>query len=301
VVQLRVPRRSAHSSIFAMNACIHCYTSNREDAHMRHAPFLPTASVLLLAMACSPGADTAKPVSGMQIVDLTHDFDENTVYWPTDTRGFQLERLASGRTEGGFFYSANAFCTAEHGGTHIDAPIHFFEDGLAVNEVPLENLVRAAVVIDVSKEAASNPDYRLTLAAVEAHEARHGVIPQGAIVLLRTGWSAHWPDVRAYLGDDTPGDASKLSFPSYGEEAAQYLIDARGVPALGVDTASIDYGRSTDFAVHRIAAAKQVVGLENLTNLEALPVADFTVIALPMKIAGGSGGPVRVIAMLESG
>jgi kynurenine formamidase len=140
----------------------------------------------------------------------------------------------------------------------------------------------------------------LTLAAVEAHEARHGAIPQGAIVLLRTGWSAHWPDVRAYLGDDTPGDASKLSFPSYGEEAAKFLIDERAVPVLGIDTASIDYGRSTDFPVHRIAAARQVVGLENLTNLEALPSADFTVIALPMKIGGGSGGPVRVIAMLES-
>lgn len=268
---------------------------------MHHVLFLLTIGALLLVTACSPGADTAKPATGMQIVDLTHDFDENTVYWPTDTRGFQLRQLASGHTEGGFFYSANAFCTAEHGGTHIDAPIHFFEDGLAVNEVPLENLVGPAVVIDVSHEAAGNPDYRLTLVSVDAHEARHGTIPQGAIVLLRTGWSTRWPDVRAYLGDDTPGDASKLSFPSYGEEAAKFLIDERGVPVLGVDTASIDYGRSTDFPVHRIAAATQVVGLENLTNLETLPSAGFTVIALPMKIAGGSGGPVRVIAILESG
>lgn len=257
-------------------------------------------STVTLVTACSPGGDTAKPAAEMQIVDLTHAFDENTVYWPTDTRGFQLEELARGHTEGGFFYSANAFCTAEHGGTHMDAPIHFFEDGLAVDEVPLANLVRPAVVIDVSKEATDNRDYRLTLADVEAHEARHGAIPQGAIVLLRTGWSMHWPDARAYLGDDTPGDASKLSFPSYGEEAAKFLIDERGVPVLGVDTASIDYGRSTDFAVHRIAAEKQVTGLENLSDLEALPSTGFTVIALPMKIAGGSGGPVRVIAILES-
>jgi kynurenine formamidase len=266
---------------------------------MPHALFLLTASVLV--MACSPGGDTGKPAAGMQIVDLTHDFDESTVYWPTDTRGFQLEQLASGHTDGGFFYSANAFCTAEHGGTHIDAPIHFSENGIAVNEVPLENLVRPAVVIDVSTEAAGDPDYRLTLAEVKAHEAQHGAIPQGAIVLLRTGWSARWPDVRQYLGDDTPGDASNLSFPSYGEEAARYLIDVRGAPALGVDTASIDYGRSTDFPVHRIAATKQVVGLENLTNLDALPATGFTVIALPMKISGGSGGPLRAIAMLDPG
>jgi kynurenine formamidase len=267
---------------------------------MRHIPFPLTVSTLLLVTACSPGTDIAKPQTDRKLIDLTHNFDENTVYWPTDTRGFQLESLASGQTDGGFYYSANAFCTAEHGGTHIDAPIHFSEDGLAVNEVPLDNLVGPAVVIDVSNEAAGNPDYRLTLAAVEAHEARHGAIPQGAIVLLKTGWSARWPDVRAYLGDDTPGDASKLSFPSYGEEAAKFLIDERAVPVLGIDTASIDYGRSTDFPVHRIAAAKQVVGLENLTNLEALPAAGSTVIALPMKIAGGSGGPVRVIAILES-
>jgi kynurenine formamidase len=273
---------------------------------MRHIPFRLTVSTLWLVTACSPGADIAefadiaKPQTDRKLIDLTHNFDENTVYWPTDTRGFQLERLASGFTDGGFFYSANALCTAEHGGTHIDAPIHFSEDGLAVNEVPLENLVGPAVVIDVSNQAAVNPDYRLALADVEAHEVRYGTIPRGAIVLLKTGWSARWPDVRAYLGDDTPGDASKLSFPSYGEEAAKFLIDERSVPVLGIDTASIDYGRSTDFPVHRIAAAKQVVGLENLTNLEALPAAGSTVIALPMKIAGGSGGPVRVIAILES-
>lgn len=268
---------------------------------MHHALFLLTATAPLFLAACSPGATAPAPIEAMRIVDLTHDFDDDTVYWPTDTRGFQLEQLASGQTQGGWFYSANAFCTAEHGGTHMDAPIHFSEDGLAVNEVPLSDLVGPAVVIDVSEEAADNPDYRLTLATVAAHEARYGRIPEAAIVLLRTGWSERWPDVRAYLGDDTPGDASKLSFPSYGEEAAQFLIDERGVRALGVDTASIDYGRASDFPVHRIAAAKQVSGLENLTNLETLPAAGFTVIALPMKIVGGSGGPVRVIAMLEGG
>jgi kynurenine formamidase len=250
-------------------------------------------------MAWSPGSNAQEPIDELQIVDLSHDFGDDTVYWPTDTKGFQLEQLASGKTEGGWFYSANAFCTAEHGGTHIDAPIHFSEHGRAVNDVPLSDLVGPAVVIDVSEKAAEDPDYRLTLDAVEAHEARHGAIPEAAIVLLRTGWSARWPDVRAYLGDDTPGDASKLSFPSYGEEAARFLVDERGVRALGVDTASLDYGHSSDFPVHRIAAAKQVSGLENLTNLDALPAAGFTVIALPMKIAGGSGGPVRVIALLE--
>ena len=267
---------------------------------MRQSLVLLAASIPLLTTSCSPGPTTAaQSSSDARIVDLTHAFDDNTVYWPTDARGFQLETLASGHTEGGWFYSANAFCTAEHGGTHIDAPIHFSEGGVAVDEVPLTDLIAAGVVIDASAEAQDDADYRLTRGAVEAHESRHGRIPDGAIVLLRTGWSDRWPDVRAYLGDDTPGDASKLSFPGYGEDAAQFLVAERGVGALGVDTASIDYGRSKDFEVHRVVAAKQVSGLENLTNLDALPATGFTVIALPMKIAGGSGGPVRVVAMLE--
>jgi kynurenine formamidase len=266
---------------------------------MQHVPIPLIAIAPLVMAACSPGAGAPASIEDRQIIDLTHAYGEDTVYWPTDTRGFQLQQLASGHTEGGWFYSANAFCTAEHGGTHIDAPIHFSEEGVPVDEIPLADLVGPAVVIDVADKAAQDPDYRLAVADVEAHEARHGRIPQGAIVLLRTAWSERWPDVRAYLGDDTPGDASKLSFPAYGEEAARFVIVERGARALGVDTASIDYGRSTDFPVHRIAAAKQVSGLENLTNLDVLPPGGFAVIALPMKIAGGSGGPVRVIALLH--
>jgi kynurenine formamidase len=267
---------------------------------MRHPALLPIIGYTLFLAACSSGSDVAHREQDTRIVDLTHAYGEDTIYWPTDTRGFRLETLAGGTTEGGWYYSANAFCTAEHGGTHIDAPIHFHEQGQAVDDIPLDNLVGAAVVIDVSAETENDADYRLTRAAIERHETRHGTIPQGAIVLLRTGWDDRWPDVRAYLGDDTPGDASRLSFPSYGEEAAAFLIDERGARVLGVDTASIDYGRSSDFAVHRIAAAQQVAGLENLANLGELPATDFTVIALPMKIAGGSGGPVRVIALIDA-
>lgn len=253
---------------------------------------------LLVATGCGPGIDTKVPPTEPRIVDLTHTFGQDTVYWPTDTRGFKLETLAGGRTEAGWYYAANAFCTAEHGGTHIDAPIHFYEQGRSVDEVPLDDLIGPAVVIDVSEAAAGDSDYRLTRADVERHESRHGPIPERAIVLLRTGWSERWPDARAYLGDDTPGDATKLSFPSFGEEAARLLVEERNVAVLGIDTASIDYGRSTDFPVHRIAASRQVSGLENLANLGQLPATGFRVIALPMKIAGGSGGPVRVVAVV---
>jgi kynurenine formamidase len=237
-------------------------------------------------------------ITGQRIVDLSHSYGPDTLYWPTSPTKFKLEALASGQTPGGYFYSANTFCTPEHGGTHLDAPVHFFEKGLTADKVPLQQLIAPAVVIDASKQSAADRNYRLTREDVAAFEKAHGRIERGTIVLLRTGWSRHWPNAKAYLGDDTPNDASKLSFPSYGAEAARFLVDERGVGALGVDTASTDYGRSTDFEVHRILAPKNVVGLENLTNLDQLPARGAVVIALPMKIEGGSGGPLRAVALV---
>lgn len=239
-------------------------------------------------------------LSMYEIVDLTHPFDSLTVYWPTSPGGFELEQLSHGMTEGGWFYSANALSTPEHGGTHLDAPVHFAEGRAATDEVPLERLVAPAVVIDVTAQAGDDPDYRLTAGDVEAFESEHGRIAEGTIVLLRTGWSRYWPDAAIYLGDDTPGDASNLHFPSYGEDAARLLLE-RGVGALGVDAASIDIGASSDFAVHRVMGEADVPGLENLTNLDRVPATGAIVIALPMKIAQGSGGPVRAIALVPRG
>jgi kynurenine formamidase len=232
------------------------------------------------------------------VIDLTHPFNARTVYWPTAPSKFTLEKLAYGPTAGGYFYAAYSLSTPEHGGTHLDAPIHFSAQGRTADRIPLEQLIGPAVVIDVSTQAAGDRNYRLTRADVAAFEKQHGRIERDTIVLLRTGWSRFWPDARAYLGDDTPGDASKLTFPSYGEDAARMLVEEREVAVLGVDTASIDHGPSTDFLVHRVAAARNVPGLENLTNLDRLPVRGATVIALPMKIEGGSGGPLRAIALL---
>lgn len=245
-------------------------------------------------------APAALDLEGYGLVDLSHAFGDETVYWPTDTAGFALEELAFGETEDGYFYSANALATAEHGGTHIDAPIHFLEGGSDVASIPLGRLIGPAVVIDMTAQAAGDADYRLTAADVEAHEAEHGPIEPGSLVLLRTGWSARWPDALSYLGDDTPGDASKLHFPSYGEDAARLLVEGRNVAVLGIDAASIDYGPSTDFIVHRIAAAAGVPSLENLTNLDRLPARGATVFALPMKISGGSGGPLRAVALVPA-
>jgi kynurenine formamidase len=264
---------------------------------MRHRRTHVLGLTLALAVAARAGAQQLD-LRDYRMVDLTHALNAQTLYWPTSPSGFKLDQLAFGPTPGGWFYSAYAFSAPEHGGTHLDAPIHFGEGHLTVDRVPLERLVAPAVVIDVATKARGNADYRLTNDDVLAFERAHGKIQPGTIVLLRTGWSARWPDRKAYFGDDTPGDASNLHFPSFGVEAARLLVQDRRVAAIGVDVASIDYGPSQDFMVHRIAAAADVPGIENLTNLNLLPPTGAIVFALPMKIEGGSGGPVRVVALV---
>ncbi len=243
----------------------------------------------------SPALDLAR----IDLVDLSHTFDETTIYWPTSPSSFEHEELAYGDTPAGFFYSSYALATPEHGGTHLDAPIHFARDKWTADEIPLDRLVATGIMIDVAARAADDADYRLTAEDVKAWEAEHGAVPEGAIVLLRTGWSERWPDKKNYLGDDTPDDASNLHFPSYGEDAARLLVEERKVAVLGVDTASIDYGPSTDFIVHQIANGANVAGLENLTHLDRLPARGFWVAALPMKVGRGSGGPLRAVALVE--
>jgi len=262
-------------------------------------------ALLAATTALGAGSKSASPsppgLNKARVIDLSYPFDDQTLYWPTSPSKFELKRLSFGQTPGGWFYAANSFCTPEHGGTHLDAPIHFDRDGKTVDQIPLRQLIAPGVVIDVSTKADADPDYRLSMDDLRSWEKAHGNIPSGAIVLLRTGWGKRWPDRKRYLGDDTPGDASKLHFPSYGKDSAEFLITQRHVGALGVDTASIDHGATKDFIVHQIASAAGVPGLENLANLDQVPVVGAWIIALPMKIGGGSGGPLRVAALVSAG
>ena len=256
--------------------------------------------IVLLAIA-SAAAAAPRSVIDLEhtnIIDLTHPFDAQTLYWPNSPGGFELKKLAYGPTPGGYFYSSNAFTAPEHGGTHLDAPIHFSATGKTIDQIPLTQLIAPAVVIDISAKTRANADYRLSAADVKEWEAKNGVITAGTIVLLNTGWASRYPDRKSYFGDDTPGATDKLHFPSFGEEAAKLLVNERHVAAIGLDTASIDYGPSTNFIVHQIAMGANVPGFENLMNLDQLPARGATVIALPMKIAGGSGGPLRIIALV---
>ena len=266
---------------------------------------IASTALLSCVIACAganapeeDGDTTGLDLSGVRMVDLSHAYGDDTLFWPTSPSVFEHTELHYGLTEAGYFYSAYTFCTPEHGGTHIDAPVHFSEDGWPLGDVPIERLIAPGVIIEVSEKASQDRDYRLSREDVEQWETANGRVPSGAIVLLRTGWSEFWPDAMGYLGNDTPGDASDLHFPAYGAEAARLLVDERDVAALGIDTASIDYGPSADFVVHQIAAAKNVVSLENVTNLGSLPATGAWILALPMKITKGSGGPLRIVALV---
>ena len=254
-------------------------------------------AILLLATAAS--AQTPTPTALGPAIDLTHAFDERTIYWPTE-EGFVLERGSAGRTQGGYWYEAHRMRLAEHGGTHLDAPVHFHEGGSTAERVPLTRLIAPAVVIDVRERCARQPDYAVSIGDLERFEKAHGRIPEGAAVLLHTGFSARWPDRARYLGTDErgPGAVEKLRFPGLDPAAARWLVAQRKPGALGIDTASIDPGRSRTFESHQILSAAEIPAFENLTAIDALPPTGATLIALPMKIAGGSGGPLRAVAIL---
>jgi kynurenine formamidase len=256
----------------------------------------------VLAGCERPDTDVAAVFDGRggSWIDLTHTFDESTIYWPTDTAGFQLEELAFGPAEGGWFYASYRFSTAEHGGTHLDAPIHFAEGGLTADEIPLERLVGPAAVVDVSGRGGA--DYLVSVEDLASWEAEHGRIPDQAILLVHTGWGARWGDRVAYLGTPLTGPEAvpELHFPGVAPEAATWLVENRAIAALGIDTPSIDFGQSADFRTHVVLYSAGIPGFENVANLDRLPSTGAYVVALPMKIGGGSGGPLRIVAFMPS-
>jgi len=250
--------------------------------------------LVIAALVTSIGCSSNR---AQTVLDLTHHFDEATIYWPTN-KPFQWERTAWGITAGGYWYAAGNFSASEHGGTHIDAPIHFAEGRQTVSDIPVDRLIGPGVVVDVRARCADQPDYELQILDFAAWEAEHGRIPTGAIVLVMTGWGQRWPDRKRYLGSDTPDVATTLHFPGFSQAAADFLVRERAVRGVGIDTASIDPGRSHDFPAHRIFNAANVYALENVAALETLPTQGVTIVALPLKIRGGSGAPVRIIALV---
>ena len=242
-------------------------------------------------------AGDASPFAGGRWIDLTHDFSAETIYWPTAS-GFVLEKEFRGQTESGYFYAANHYGASEHGGTHIDAPIHFAEGHKSVDQLAPDQLIGPALVVDVSTQAQRDADYQVRVADVQAWESKHKKLPNGGILLLRTGFARYWPDAKKYLGTAEKGkDAvAKLHFPGLHPDTARWLVKEHHLKAVGLDTASIDYGQSTLFESHRILFAHDIPAFENVAALDQLPPKGAQIVALPMKIKDGSGGPLRIVA-----
>jgi kynurenine formamidase len=248
-------------------------------------------SAILVSLACAAG-----PIDESKLVDLTHAFEEAAINWPT-AKPFEGQKDAWGMAPGGYWYASASFASSEHLGTHIDSPIHFAKGQATTDDLPLKQLVGPAVVIDISEACKKNADYQLSRKDIAAWEKSHDRIPAGAIVLVRTGWSQFWPDRARYMGTSTPGDVQNLHFPGIDPEAARQLVE-RKVDGVGIDTASLDHGPSKDFRTHRILNGAGIYGLENVANLNRLPNSGATILALPMKIKSGTGGPVRIVAIL---
>ena len=262
---------------------------------LRNGLFVAAA---LTVAACSKSAERPAMPEG-QWVDLTHELAEDSPFWPT-AEGFRHEVAYYGQTPGGWFYSSYNLALSEHGGTHLDAPIHFAAGRQTADQIPLDRLIGPAAVIDVSAASAANRDYRFTVADLERWERAHGRLPDGAILLFHTGFSKFWPGRKAYMGTDErgPDAVAKLHFPGLSEELGRFLVERRKVAAVGLDTPSLDYGQSKDFIVHRILLGANIPGFENVADLHQLPAKGATAVALPVKIRGGSGGPLRIVALV---
>lgn len=234
------------------------------------------------------------------LVDLTHSYSSETIYWPTES-GFLLEEEFGGMTEKGYYYSAKKFSAPEHGGTHLDAPIHFAKGGKTIDQISLDSLMGKAIVIDVSTYTLQNADYQVSVQDFVRWESSFGKIPDEVIVLVYTGFGKFWPDRTKYLGTSKMGREalSDLHFPGIHPEAAKWLTKNRKIKAIGLDTQSIDYGKSEFFETHRLLCEQDIPFFENVANLDQLPSTGAIVLGFPMKIKGGSGAPLRLVAIIS--
>jgi kynurenine formamidase len=256
------------------------------------------ALMVMTARAFAAGAaiDTTK-IDTTRIIDLTYTFDAKTIYWPTE-HPFTHEFEHFGMEPGGYFYASAKYAAPEHGGTHMDAPLHFNRAGVTVDQVPLSVMIGPAAVIDFSARAAHDRDTMLSVEDIQRWETAHGRIPDGAIVVARSGWGRYWPEKKRYLGTAAPGDVAHLHFPGFSAAAVKFLLEQRKIVAIAIDTPSMDPGDSKDFPVHRLWLGANRPGFENVANAERLPETGATIFCIPMKMGQGTGAPTRIFALL---
>ncbi|HAC16825.1 MAG TPA: cyclase [Bacteroidetes bacterium] len=254
-----------------------------------------------VAIGCQPQSNEVQdPFENGNWVDLTHEYSEETLVWPTSDN-FALDTLFVGITDGGYYYESFSFRTNEHGGTHLDAPIHFAEGRMSTEELSLDQITGYAAVVDVSENALADRNYQVTVDDILKWESTTGQTVDGKIVLLYTGYSQFWSDAEAYMGTTLKGEegVAALQFPGIHPELAQWLVDNRTIKAIGLDTPSLDFGRSTDYMAHRILFDKNIPGFENIANLDQILGKNAYIVALPMKIKNGSGAPLRIVAFVR--
>jgi len=259
-----------------------------------HAAFVRVplifATATLAACVCT-GCMGSTDGDQSRVIDLGHALAASDPSWdgtPAFSRTVEETFATSG-------YTAGRFASEEHFGTHVDAPAHFAADGLTIDRLPADRLVRPGVCIDVQSQVRGNEDYRVTIADIDAFEKLHGQIAEGTTVLIATGWDARWPDAARYMNTRN----GVKHFPGLSVEAATRLAHDRKVAAIGIDTPSIDYGPSEQFEAHRVTMAAGLYHIENAAGLTSLPATGFTVIVAPIKIKDGSGGPARVFALVR--
>ena len=228
------------------------------------------------------------------IIDLTHTLNDHSPNWEgTAQSPFQAKELGNIDRDG---YYSRVFTTQEHYGTHLDAPAHFAKGMWTVEQIPAERLVRPLVVLDVRAKAKNNPDYEVSVEDVAAWESAYGPVPNGAVVMAYSGWDARWNSQTEFqnLGRD-----QLPHYPGYSVETVKFVVKTLDAVGIGIDTMSVDIGATTTYPVHQFTSKENVYHLENVANLALAPPTGATVVVAPIKLENGSGGPVRVLALLK--
>lgn len=263
----------------------------------REALHLAAGVVAGAAVPVSHGAAPERPsakrtIAAGKVLDLTHTLSPAFPIWPGPKNiPIKLTNIARVAKDG---YYANRWELVEHHGTHLDAPAHFIADGSTAERLEASSLVVPAAVIDLRERARKEADAVVTIDDLRAWEKKHGRLPKGCGVFLNSGWDAKARDARAFLGQDRSGT---LHFPGFSKEACEFLLKERQVAGLAVDTLSLDFGASKEFAVHKLWLGAGRWGLECVANLSQLPPAGATVFIGAPKVSGASGGPTRAIAV----
>lgn len=233
----------------------------------------------------------ASPVTGIRaaIVDLTHLLESTSPVWPGN-EPFTTEPMKTFENDG-FYQQKVSFW--EHTGTHVDAPIHFIEDGITADAIDISTLFAPLAIIDISDRAAEDADTALTVDDILAYEADYGELPAGALVAMNSGWSSKWSDPETFVNLDADG---VQHYPGFHPDAAEFLVTERDIVGIATDTLSQDPGISTDFDTHITILGAGKYGIEGINNLAAVDPAGASVYVGAPKWEGSSGGPSRIIA-----